>query len=229
MRFTQMRSFSILGIVFLVMLVAMAGCETTGSSSSKSAAAAPIQKGKTKIVDDAVAAAYSNADNYRIGVDDLVKVSVWKNPDLSVEVPVRPDGNISVPLIGDVSVGGKTPDEVSVSITEKLNVYLRDPQVTVILSELNSHEFLSRIRVTGAVENAKSIPYRQGMTILDAVLEAGGVTKFASADGTRLYRKQGESSKVYKVSLKRILKKGDLKTNYPLLPGDVITVPERAF
>lgn len=224
-----MRSFSILGIVFLVMLVAMAGCETTGSSSSKSAAAAPIQKGKTKIVDDAVAAAYSNADNYRIGVDDLVKVSVWKNPDLSVEVPVRPDGNISVPLIGDVSVGGKTPDEVSVSITEKLNVYLRDPQVTVILSELNSHEFLSRIRVTGAVENAKSIPYRQGMTILDAVLEAGGVTKFASADGTRLYRKQGESSKVYKVSLKRILKKGDLKTNYPLLPGDVITVPERAF
>lgn len=223
-----MRFFSILGIVFLAAMLALSGCETAPKASSNKTAA-PIQKGNTSIVNDAVAAAYSNADEYRIGVDDVVKVSVWKNPDLSVEVPVRPDGNISVPLIGDVPVGGKTPDEVSGIITDKLNVYLRDPQVTVILSELNSNEFLSRIRVTGAVETAKSIPYRQGITVLDAVLEAGGVTKFASADGTRLYRKQGTTSKVYKVSLKRILKKGDLKTNYPLLPGDVITVPERAF
>ncbi|MGV6818503.1 MAG: XrtA/PEP-CTERM system exopolysaccharide export protein [Thiotrichales bacterium] len=224
-----MRSLSKLGIILFIALFALGGCSTTPTANS-SEAPAPIQKGgKSEIVNDAVAAAYSNADHYRIGVDDLVKVSVWKNPDLSVEVPVRPDGNISVPLIGDVMVGGKTPDEVSSTIKDKLSVYLRDPQVTVILSKLNSHEFLSRIRVTGAVETPKSMPYRQGMTVLDAVLEAGGITKFASADGTRLYRKQGDSSKVYKVSLKRILKKGDLKTNYPLLPGDVITVPERAF
>lgn len=169
--------------------------------------------------------------NYRIGVDDIVNVSVWKNPDLSVQVPVRPDGKISVPLIGDVHVGGETPAHVADVITERLRKYLRDPKVTVILAELRSHEFLSRVRVTGAVETPISLPYRPGMTVLDAVLEAGGVTKFAAADSTKLYRhgKDGSDGEVLQVKLKRILKKGDLRSNFPLAPGDVITVPERFF
>lgn len=219
-----MRSFSFLQVVLLLLLVMLSGCESTGSGPIKSASA-----GNNAIVDDAVAAAYRNAKEYRIGVDDEVKVSVWKNPDLSVTVPVRPDGNISVPLIGDVPVGGKTPTEVASLIKDKLSVFLRDPQVTVMLTKLESDEFLSRIRITGAVVKPKSLQYRQGMTVLDAVLETGGVNKFANADGTKLYRKDGGQRKVYRVRLKRILKKGDLATNYPLLPGDVITVPERAF
>ncbi len=220
-----MRLSTLVWIMFLSLMMVLTGCETTGNPATSAAKA----KGNNAFISDAAAAAYKNADDYRIGVDDVVKVSVWKNPDLSVEVPVRPDGNISVPLIGDVAVGGKTPKEVSQIITDKLSLYLRDPQVTVILSELNSHKFLSRVRITGAVENPKSIAYSQGMTVLDAVLEAGGVNKFASPDGTKLYRKQGGKSKVFKVRLKQILKKGDLSTNYELLPGDVITVPERAF
>lgn len=168
---------------------------------------------------------------YRIGVDDLLQVTVWHNPDLDVKVPVRPDGMISVPLIGDVKAGGKTPAEVSTEIAAQLKDYVRDPQVAVILTELRSHEYLSRVRVTGAVRQPVSVPYRQGMTVLDAVLAAGGTTEFAAPDRTELYRKDkdGDGSKAYAVRLDKILKQGDLSTNYPAQPGDVITVPERAF
>jgi len=166
---------------------------------------------------------------YRIGVDDEVRVSVWQNPGLDVTVPVRPDGKISVPLVGDVEAGGRTPEEVAAYIQEKLHTYVRDPQVTVILTQLHSHEYLSRVRVTGAVQTPISVPYRQGMTVLDAVLAAGGTTEFAASDNTELYRKEGETTHAYAVRLDRILQKGDLATNYPVQPGDVITVPERAF
>jgi polysaccharide biosynthesis/export protein len=166
---------------------------------------------------------------YRIGVDDEVKVSVWQNPGLDVSVPVRPDGKISVPLVGDVEAGGRTPEEVAGEIQEKLHTYVRDPQVTVILTQLRSHEYLSRVRVTGAVRSPVSVPYRQGMTVLDAVLAAGGTNEFAASDHTELYRKEGEGTKAYAVRLDRILQKGELTTNYPVQPGDVITVPERTF
>src|SRR3954471_12247072 len=149
-------------------------------------------------------------ESYHIGVDDLVQVSVWHNPDLSVTVPVRPDGKISVPLIGDVAAGGRTPEEVSATIKEKLATYLRDPQVAVILTELRSNEYLSRVRVTGAVRQPVSVPYRQGMSVLDAVLAAGGPTEFASADRTELYRKDGSATHTFDVRLGKIMKKGEL-------------------
>ena len=171
------------------------------------------------------------ADEYRIGVDDLLQVSVWRNPELSVTVPVRPDGRISVPLVGDVTAGGRTPEEVARNVEERLATYVRDPKVAVILTELRSHEFISRVRVTGAVQTPVSIPYRQGMTVLDAVLQAGGTNDFAAADRTRLYRrgKNAGETRTLEVKLGRILKSGDLETNHPVQPGDVITVPERAF
>ena len=169
-------------------------------------------------------------DTYHIGVDDMVQVSVWHNPDLSVTVPVRPDGNISVPLIGDVRAGGRTPEDVAADVKQRLTTYLRDPQVAVILTELRSHEYLSRVRVTGAVHQPVSIPYRQGMTVLDAVLAAGGTTEFANGDRTSLYRRQdGGGVQPYDIKLDRIMKKGELQSNIPVQPGDIITVPERAF
>lgn len=169
-------------------------------------------------------------DVYRIGVDDGLRISVWQNPDLSVEVPVRPDGKISVPLVGDVEAGGRTPEEVAAVIKDKLGAYIRDPQVAVILTQLRSHEYLSRVRVTGAVRNPVSLPWRQGMTVLDAVLGAGGVTEFAAGDRTELYHKDDQGvTTAYAVHLDAILKKGRLSTNFPVQPGDVITVPERAF
>lgn len=165
-------------------------------------------------------------DEYRIGVGDNLSINVWRNEDLSVDVPVRPDGKISAPLVGDVMVGDKTPQEVSKEITEKLATFIRDPYVTVIVTDMGSAEYRSRVRVTGAVEEPASLPYRQGMTVLDIVLEAGGTTEFANESGAVLYRRDGER---LTVDLNRILKRGDMSTNYPLQPGDVVTVPERAF
>src|SRR5690606_39766512 len=101
--------------------------------------------------------------------------SVWRNPDLSVSVPVRPDGKISAPLIGDVQAAGLAPEELAVSIREKLAVYIREPQVSVVVTSMGSHEFVSRVRVTGAVRAPATMPYREGMSVLDIVLSAGGI------------------------------------------------------
>ena len=173
------------------------------------------------------ASAASAVDAYHIGVDDMVQVSVWQNPDLGITAPVRPDGMISVPLIGDVQAGGRTPPEVAKDIQGRLAAYVLEPRVSVILTELRSHEYLSRVSVTGAVTNPVSIPYRQGMTVLDAVLAAGGVTEFAAPDRSSLHRKSDTDVRSYSLRLDRILKQGDLSTNYKVAPGDVITVPER--
>lgn len=166
---------------------------------------------------------------YRIGVDDVVQVAVWRNPELGVTVPVRPDGMISVPLIGDVPAGGHTPPEVAKDIQERLAAYVRDPQVAVILTELRSHEYLSRVRVTGAVRQPVSIPFRPGMTVLDAVLAAGGPNEFAATARTVLHRRTSAGVQAMPVKLDRILDRGELDTDYPVVAGDIITIPERTF
>ena len=132
-----------------------------------------------------------------------------------------------MPLIGDVDAGGRTPTEVAALITEMLKVYIRDPNVTVLVTDLRSTEFISRIRVTGAVRDPLSLNYRAGMTVLDAILAAGGPNDFAALDRTRLHRKVGEEIQMYAIPLDRILNDGDIKANVNLVPGDVITVPER--
>lgn len=167
---------------------------------------------------------------YRIGSGDQVRVDVWKNPELSALVLVRPDGKISIPLIGDVQASYKTTDELSRDITEKLSNFIRTPQVAVIIDNPSSADFQRRVRVTGAVNNPISIPYREGMTVLDLVLEAGGVSDFAAANKAILLRKNTEGVvQSYSLRLQDILSKGKLETNYPLAPSDVISVPERSF
>jgi polysaccharide export outer membrane protein len=167
------------------------------------------------------------SEEYLIGVDDQVSVNVWGNPDLSVNMPIRPDGRFSMPLIGDVEAGGKTPTQVAGQITEKLKVYIRDPNVTVLVTDLRSTEFISRIRVVGAVRAPLSLNYRAGMTVLDAILAAGGPNDFASLGNTRLHRKVDGEVVMYSIPLDRILNDGDIQSNVELVPGDVITVPER--
>jgi len=171
----------------------------------------------------------TKSGTYQIGVDDGLQITVWRNPDLSTNVPVRPDGKISVPLVGDVQAGGLTPEEVAANIKQKLAYYIRDPNVTVIVTSLQSHEFLSRVRVTGAVRTPRSMPYRAGMTVLDAVLEAGGVNDFGVPNNTKLYRKGKTKTEVIEIELGDILNKGKLETNVEVKPGDIITVPERMF
>jgi polysaccharide export outer membrane protein len=168
-------------------------------------------------------------DVYEIGVDDRVQVNVWKHPDLSITVPVRPDGMISVPLIGEVLAGGRTPVDVADDIQKRLEKFIKQPNVAVILFELNSHEYLSRVRVTGAVRSPLSITYRQGMTVLDVVLEAGGLNEFASGNSAKLFRRSDGKSQSLDVDVDDIFNDGDMSTNYAMEPGDILSVPERIF
>ena len=192
-----------------LLVIVLAACSTSSAPPPAATAAAP-----------------EFTDEYRIGVGDALSINVWRNEDLSVDVPVRPDGKVSVPLAGDVMVGDKTPEEVAADITERLATFIRDPYVTVIVTDMGSDQYRSRVRVTGAVEEPLSLPYRQGMTVLDIVLEAGGTTEFANEGGAVLYRRNGDR---LDIQLNRILHRGEMATNYALQPGDVVTVPERAF
>ena len=166
---------------------------------------------------------------YLIGVDDTIQINVWKNPELSVSVPVRPDGMVSMPLIGDVKAAGLAPETVAENIQENLKNYVRNPSVAVMVTGLQSHSYLTRLRVTGAVNTPTSITYRPGMMVIDAILDAGGINEFASANNTKLYRKIDGKTRIISIRLNDILNDGKLTTNIPLRPGDIITVPERFF
>ena len=201
-----------------LILIALMACLSAGCASTKIETNAP---------DDV--SQYNANEVYKIGVGDGLSISVWRNPELSVVVPVRPDGKISVPLVGDIQASGKQPQELAQVLTNKLENYVRSPQVTVVVTNAVSSEFLHRVRVTGAVSKPTSLPYQKGMTIMDVVLVSGGLTPFADANDAKLYRTTAQGTKVYSVKLKDILDKGDIKTNYMLIPGDIITVPEKLF
>jgi polysaccharide export outer membrane protein len=166
---------------------------------------------------------------YRIGVGDALQINVWRNPELSLAVKVRPDGKISMPLIGDLPAAELTAIQLSENIVTGLNAYIRNPQVTVIVANPSSSDFQRRVRITGAVNNPQSIPYREGMTVLDLVLIAGGPNDFASGNKAKLYRKTNGVVKAYRIKLDDLIHDGKIETNYLLQPSDIVTVPERAF
>lgn len=194
-----------------VLLLSLMGCASQGSRE------APPQAETTPISD------------YKIGVGDSLQVNVWKNPELSMAVIVRPDGKISLPLVGDVAAAGQTSTGLASHLSTSLNSYVRSPQVTVIVINPASTDFQRRVRVTGAVQSPQSIAYREGMTVLDLVLLAGGTNEFASGNSAKLYRVVNGQTKVFNIRLEDLLEDGQVETNYPLQPSDIVTVPERAF
>lgn len=191
-------------------------CVLAACSSSKRVAPPPIaDRGVT--------------EEYRIGVGDALQINVWRNPELSTGVPVRPDGKISLPLIGDIMAANLTTTQLSSNIIAGLENYVRNPQVTVIVANPSSSDFQRRVRITGAVGSPQSLPYRDGMTVLDLVLLAGGPNEFAAANKAKLYRKVNGETKVYPIYLGDLIENGKVETNYPLQPSDIVTVPERSF
>ena len=170
-----------------------------------------------------------SSEEYKIGVGDEIRIEVWGDDRLSLAVPVRPDGKISMSLIGDVMAAGFSAESLSESITIKLSEYIKNPQVSVIVTDPSSSDFQQRIRVTGAVNSPQSVPYRKGMTVLDLVLLAGGPNEFAVSNDSKLYRKSEGQIKVYPIYLDDILTEGKLESNYMLVPSDIVTVPERSF
>lgn len=168
------------------------------------------------------------AGDYVIGPGDTIQVFVWRNPELSVTVPVRPDGKVSTPLVEDMVAVGKTPSQLARDIEAKLAEYIRSPQVNVIVT--NPQSTFSKITVVGQVANPGSVPYREGMTVLDVVLAVGGLGEFAAGNRAKLVRKD-ESGKTIerRVRLHDLVKEGRLKENVEVRPGDMLIVPESFF
>lgn len=211
------RKYTLPGLTLLfTSLVLIAGC-AGGPSSDEDIQRALSMNTSTSV------------DRYVLGATDVVQVSVWRNEDLSVSVPVRPDGKISVPLVGDVQASGRTPTDLANDIEEQLARYIREPNVSIVVTSMGSHEYNDRVRVTGAVEQPMSVPHRAGMTVLDVVLGAGGATPFASLNNAMLYRRVDGDVVAIPIRLEDILNDGDVRTNYAIRPGDILSVPERSF
>ncbi|AZT84128.1 sugar ABC transporter substrate-binding protein [Marinobacter sp. NP-4(2019)] len=212
------RKYSLAGIALLLATVVLAtGCAGPSASS-------PDKIQRALRLDTS-----TSVDEYILGPTDVVQVSVWRNEDLSISVPVRPDGKISVPLVGDVRAAGRTPANLAEIIERSLAQYIREPQVSIVVTSMGSHEYSDRVRVTGAVQKPVSVPHRAGMTVLDVVLGAGGTTPFAALNKAMLYRKMNGEVVAIPVRLEDILNDGDVATNYAIRPGDILSVPERTF
>ena len=165
--------------------------------------------------------------DYRIGPGDTLKVSVFQNDELTATLPVRPDGKISTPLVEDMVAVGKTPSQLARDIEKSLSQYIKAPKVSVVVTIALS--VYSQVKVIGQVKTPQSLPYRDGMTVLDAVLAVGGLSQFAAGNRARLVRTENGKQTEIKVKLDALLNGGDMKQNLPLKPSDVLVVPETRF
>ncbi|MBN9553402.1 MAG: polysaccharide export protein [Alphaproteobacteria bacterium] len=169
------------------------------------------------------------ASDYLIGPGDELQIFVWKNPDLSATLPVRPDGKISTPLVADMQAQGKTPSDLAASLRVALGKYVQDPVVTVLVKQVAAPGSAASIRVIGAAATPKSVPYRAGLTVLDVLIDVGGLNTYAAGNDAQIIRTQNGVSRGIPVHLADLMKRGDLKANIQLMPGDVIRIPERWF
>ena len=165
--------------------------------------------------------------NYRIGPLDTVNIIVWRNPDVSMSVPVRPDGKITTPLVDDLQALGKTPTELSRDLEKVLSKYIRDPLVTVIVTSF-AGPASEQIRVIGEAAKPQILPYRVNMTLLDVMIAVGGLTDFADGNAANIYRLE-DGGKLYTVRLRDLVKRGDISANVEMKPGDILIIPQSWF
>lgn len=164
---------------------------------------------------------------YEIGIGDTVSIHVWRNPELTQTIVVRPDGYVSMPLIGDVLAEGKEPESLASEVRNGLEKFIRNPEVTVLVVDPTSKEYRNRVRITGQVAAPQSITFQPGMTVLDLVLLSGGTTDFAADDRAVLRREIDGQYQSYSLDLEAILTDGNMQANHMLQPGDVISVPRK--
>jgi len=165
--------------------------------------------------------------NYHIGPSDVINVIVWRNPELSMTVPVRPDGKISTPLIDDLDALGKTPTELERDMEKALVKYIRDPVVTVVVTNF-AGPATEQIRVIGEATKPQILPYRKDMTVLDVMIAVGGLTDFADGNSAHIFR-VADGGKLYSVRLRDLVKRGDITANVGMLPGDILIIPQSWF
>ena len=173
-------------------------------------------------------ASLANVDyNYHIGPTDVVNVIVWRNPELSMTVPVRPDGNITTPLVDDLPAIGKTPSELERDMEKALAKYIRDPVVTVVVTNFVGPT-KEQVRVIGEAAKPQILPYRKDMTLLDVMIAVGGLTDFADGNAAHIFR-VSDGGKNYSVRLRDLLKRGDISANVDMRPGDILIIPQSWF
>jgi len=165
--------------------------------------------------------------SYVIGAGDNLNILVWRNPELSMSVPVRPDGKIAAPLVDEIVVQGKTSVQVAREVEKQLSKYVRDPVVTVIVTSFVG-PYSEQIRVVGEAAKPQFLPYKLKMTVLDVMIAVGGLTDFAAGNSATILR-TSEGNKQYSVRLKDLLKRGDVSANVEMRPGDILIIPQSWF
>lgn len=184
----------------------------------------------SKESDNAVVVTDNNipTPNYIIGAGDTLRIFVWGNAELSGEIPVRPDGRITTPLVEDIVASGKTPTKLAREMEQKLKRYMKKPVVTVTVTQFVGR-FTEQIRVVGEVTNPRTLPYRESITVLDVIIEVGGLTDFAAGNRATIARTVNGKTKNIRVKLEDLLEDGDVSANLYMQPGDVLFIPEAWF
>jgi polysaccharide export outer membrane protein len=165
---------------------------------------------------------------YRIGPGDSLNIFVWRNPELSVNVPVRPDGRLSIPLVEDVVAIDKTPSGLARDLEKRLAKYIKEPVVTVIANGFVG-PFTQQVRVIGEAAQPRALPYRADMTVLDAMIEVGGLTRYAAGNDAVIIRTANGEQITYAVHLSSLIRDGDVSSNVKLQAGDILIIPQRLF
>jgi polysaccharide export outer membrane protein len=166
--------------------------------------------------------------DYLIGPGDNLNILVWRNPEVSMTVPVRPDGKITTPLVEDLPASGKTSSQLARDIEKALAKYIQDPIVTVIVTGFVG-PYSEQIRVIGQASKPQSIPYRDNMTLVDVVITVGGLTAFADGNAASIIRRVGGKQQQFRVLLNDLINDGDMSANVLMRPGDVLIIPESYF
>jgi polysaccharide export outer membrane protein len=168
------------------------------------------------------------AHDYLIGPGDMVDVIVWRNPEVSMAVPVRPDGKITTPLVEDLPASGKTSTQLARDIEQALSKYIQQPVVTVVVTEFVG-PYSEQIRVIGEASKPQALPYREEMTLMDVLIEVGGMTDFAAGNKARIIRNVEGKQQQFSVRLDDLIRDGDITANVPMRQGDVLVIPESFF
>jgi polysaccharide export outer membrane protein len=176
----------------------------------------------------ATTVSYDPSPDYFIGPLDTLSIFVWRNPELSQSVPVRPDGRISIPLVQDLAAAGKTPTQLASDIEGQLKKFVQDPIVTVIVTSFNG-PYSRQVRVVGEAAHPQAIAYRDNMTLLDVMIASGGLTLYASGNRSTIVRTVGDKETSFRVRIADLIKDGDVSANVQMLPGDVLIIPQAWF
>ena len=207
-----LRGGALAGAALISVVLAVGGC-TTGPSHPELPPASGTEK-------------YSS--RYKIAPGDAVQIFVWRNPEVSTTVPVRPDGFLSAPLLEEVPAAGKAPAELARELEKRLATYLRDPLVTVIVNEFVG-VYPEQIRVVGEAAEPRALLYKDSMTVLDVMIAVGGLTKFADGNNTTLVRIVDAEQRQFRVRIDDLLRQGDISANVDMKPGDILIIPESWF